>query len=579
MNVSDTETVNRRGRGEACWIGRYDGVKLLELEPTGKTDFSQIFDFYGEGDFYFWHMAFDARALIHPRFFSSKYRRDLEALGLFDRTVIAGAYEIRAIPSKLVEIKCGKKIVRFYDLKQFYGTSLDVAGEKFYGLKKEPIPKSWYNEMDRCLGDARRPRVLAYARRDLEITHKLSQHLDGQLRAAKIYPKKLISCASLARELFGPRLKRNKPGDSVNRAFEQSFFGGRIETRIIGRVGRCHLIDLGQAYPSVMATLPPLAGGTFAYYHSGDEIGRHDPDFITARVSAEIPANWTWGPLAVRRDDGRIYFPTGKIVTWVGKAGLKLLRDFKIPHKILEGGEYYCRDRKPLFPEIPTLYAARKKSEAGLAIKTALNSGYGICAERRDQYAESDAVNGRRAGNFFIARSSVYGSCTNFLYAAAITEETRCKIFRVLHAARKSALFAATDGVLISGAPARKYPGGLGEFGLEGEYSSAVILGAGRYILRGTDGENKYRLRGFGGDAKAHFARLEKCSKKSARLPVLASGTLREWAMTGGESDLNVLEETEHDLSLGDSKRLWPAFGALKSCWRKTYDSTPEIGE
>ena len=579
MNIIDTETINRLGHGEACWVGLYDGAKLRELEFPKK--FSDIFDFLLGGEnraeYYAWNVAFDFRAVVHPRFFKAADRLCLERLGIFDETIFAGGLKIKSIPGKMYEISDDKKRrVCLYDLRQFFGLSLAAASKKYLpaALEKKRLPPAWYSEMDKCLKGARRGRVLAYARQDLVSTHALGAYFESQLTAAKIRPRRLISCASLARDIFGRRLKAQRPPDPVNRDFERGFFGGRIETRLIGRIGACHMIDLGSAYPSVMAALPPLVGGT-ALKVAGAAADVRDPDFGSYHVTVEVPSHWLWGPLACRRSDGRVFYPVGRIETYCGLDGLRAVRAHKLAHIVHSGLEYYCQNRRPLLREIPRLYSARKTTGAGHAIKIALNSAYGITAERRDEYVHSD-TSGQKFGRFFAAHTVLYGPCTNFIYAAAITEKIRIRIWETLHSYGPRAIFAATDGVLISGAPDIETPGGLGEWGLAGSYSSAVILGSGRYKLWA----DYYKLRGFSGDAQKHFTRLSQTSRPYCDIPILTTTTLREWAGACGEGDYNVLHAERRRLTLGDSKRHFPALPRkISECFKGRWESAAIIGE
>lgn len=580
MNVCDTETINRRGYGNACWIGVHDGTTFREIEFP--ADFDEIFDFLSTGqkstDYFFWNMAFDARALIHPRFFPKSARAHIERLGIFDESFISGAYHVKMIPKKLVEIKRGRQIVRLLDLKQFFGGSLRMASEKNLPAseQKKEIPKSWYNEMDACLRDNRRDKVLDYARGDLRAAHALLKILESQLTAARLMPRRLISSASIARKIFGPRLKKQKPADQVNRRFERGFFGGLISCPEIGRVGPSTLYDLGSAYPSVMAELLPLEGGVT--YNVGpdtwDEVKSRRPDYGVYKIRAIIPARCVWGPLAVRLETGGVVYPVGYVETDCGLDALETLASEKIAFQILDGLEYHCVNQKPIFPEIKKLYGLRKDPRISMAIKLGLNSGYGICAERRDDWAE--ASSGARAGRFFVTKTDIYGALTNFIYASKITEKIRMRVWKVLNKYGTRAVFAATDGVLIKGPADMPAPGGLGNWGIAGHYTGGVVLGSGRYQLFGE--KPVAHLRGFP-DAENNFKKIKKCRAKSVKIKTLESGTLREWANDFGDGDLNVLEELPRTLELGDKKHFWPELPRrISDCWKESYRARPIIG-
>ncbi len=551
----DTETRNRPGAGEAILVQRMtaEGVKLLEFPKN----FDDIFKFLapdkGFTRYVAWNMDFDCRALVHDYFLPYEVP---EALGLYGRATHKG-YRFRYVPSKFIEVSTKDRRIAIYDLCQFYGMSLSKACDKFLPKDdgKHDIPRSWYPNMDRRLNDSKtRPRLLSYAIRDVTSTQALADKLVSQIQKMGLKVSRLSSCASLARLKFGSRLSANRPPDWENKLYERSFFGGRIEVRTLGNVNGLRLYDLGSAYPSVFGNLPSLLEADSLSTRGLGKWAFSGADFGTYIVRVQVPLHWQWGPLAYRTGNGRIIYPVGRFTTTCGKAAIETLRRHNIDFEVIDAHEMFVKDHTPLFPEIPELYASRKSSDMGLAIKTTLNAGYGICAESTNHYA-NDEVNGRLVAGSRLRSYSRYGRLTNFIYAGHITEHIRMLVWEVLHKYQTLAHFAATDGVLLSSNCLLNAPGGLGNWELKGEYSHGTILGCGRYILYGNSFTD-FHLRGFPHTIRT-FDKLAGTRRSYAMLPALDTKTLKLWAVTMGD-DLNVLKDVRRRLSLEDDKRIWP---------------------
>ena len=571
----DTETRNRPGAGEAILVQKMtaDGVKLLEFPRTFKEIFGFLAPDKGMTKYVAWNMDFDSRALIHDYYLPFEVP---EALGLHGRAYWRG-YSFRFVPSKFIEIGKGKRRIAIYDLAQFYGMSLANASIKYLpsSSRKGRLPRAWYPAMDKRLRDRKtRGRLLRYAIRDVEATQKLADNLVSQISKLGLRVSRLSSCASLARLKFGPRLSVQRPPDWQNKLYERSFYGGRIEVRTLGTTNGLKLYDLGSAYPSVFATLPSL---TDAEHLSTRGIGRwkfRQADFGTYIVRVEVPIHWQWGPLSYRTANGRIVYPVGRFTTTCGVPAINALRKHGLDFEVLDAHEIFVKTHAPIFPEVPELYAIRKASDMGLAIKTTLNAAYGICAESTNHYA-TDEVNGRLVAGSRLRSYSRYGRLTNFVYAGQITETIRMRVFEVLNRYQTLAHFASTDGVLLRSNCLLSAPGGLGEWELKGEYTHGTILGCGRYILNG-DGFRDFHLRGFPHSIKT-FERLSRGRRAYAMLPALDTNTLKVWAQSMGE-DLNVLREVRRRLSLMDDKRIWPSrFKHMSDAFITNIASKPPI--
>lgn len=582
----DTETINRKGFGQACLLiaSRPDGtIKTREFPKS----FAGVFSFLASKPrptYVCYNMDFDTRAIVHPNFLPF---RVVEEVGLFGRAEHRGM-RFQFIPGKFLEVRgpgVGRNGFMLNDLAQFYGMSLAAASAKYLpGNEKLPFPKSWYNQMDKCLTDHRRARTMAYAIQDVRSTEGLKDILLNSLAALGIKTKRLSSCASLARARHGHILERVRAPDYINKIFERGFFGGRIECNRLGVVKGVKLYDINSAYPSEIAKLKDPTKGEHVESSNGSRRKR-SPDYGLYLVESSIPRGEVFGPLAMR-SHGKVFYPVGSIRTWACLPGIEALREARFPFKILKAYEIFDCPKEPILPDIEELYKARKHpdgspTDAQLAIKLLINSDYGLTAEATNYLAE-DPTGGRLAGSHSVTSRSRYGKLTNFVLASQITEAVRMRLWKEARRMGNDVHFMATDGLLVRDTRSLPCGPGLGEWGLKGTFESATILGCGRYLLRGKSGapvghDEEFHLRGFP-VRRELFDKLARCKRKRAYIKTLDTLSLREWASDLLADSLNVLAPSSKRLEVNDEKRYWlKTFPAVKDYFTGTVESKPFI--
>ena len=587
MRGFDTETVNRKGHGYACLLTCSDG-RFKEFPKTFEDCFRFLADENnGTSRYMAWNMDFDARAVMHERFLPY---RVLEALALGGRAEW-GVYKFHYIPRKFFRASKNSRVgFELFDLAQYYGMRLADAARAY--LKedvKDEIPKTWYPQMDECLRDTRRDAVLKYGIQDACLVEKLFGILRESFDRMGLSPEKWISPASLSVLKFKEALE-NEPRIpfSVQEIFRRTFYGGRIEVQGLGNPGRrrLYLYDIRSAYPAEAAKLTTING--LAPVSSLGGSWTHNPATVYGayHVEAEIPKDWKWGPLAVRRKDGEIIYPVGDIETWCGKSGLSLLQNNGIRFKVQTAYEYLSPpgySSKPVFSEIPALYLERKNPSVSLAVKLVLNSLYGKLAENLDRRSVEriPRLNSRAFGMQKIRTVHGYGRHTNYVFASSITENTRLKLWTALRNAGSNAYMCMTDSIL-SATPLETGPS-LGDWSEKMKVTEAVILGSGRYYLKGTDEKGEphedFRFRGFSPD-KSHLEKLRRCHRSSYTVQDLRTGSLVQWARRCGIDDLNVLEDCPLEFQLQDEKRYYEAGPArISDSFDNFYPSDPYIME
>jgi hypothetical protein len=218
----------------------------------------------------------------------------------------------------------------------------------------------------------------------------------------------------------------------MNHAIACSFFGGRFENSVIGRVNeKVYIYDISSAYPYQLYFLPCLQHGRWHLSRTRRAIEK--PNVVAAIVHYELAtcggANKSWGPFPFRDRFGTICFPTESGGGWVYKdeylTGERLFDNVKFKEAWIYTCECDCRP----FAKIPEYYLERLrigKEGPGIVIKLGCNSCYGKLAQS--------------VGN------AMYNS---WLWAGMITSGTRAQLLELIgmHKDRKNALMCATDGL------------------------------------------------------------------------------------------------------------------------------------
>ena len=562
----DTETLNRKGGGYALWLGWWSGAGVDEI--IFPESFRQIFLALAGQKYVAWNADFDIRALIHPHFLPRKLCEQIGLIGW----ARADGYEFEFIPHKFLKVRRLSDNLKFeiFDLMQFFDLSLDAASEKFLNGKKIEIPKSWYNEIDRCLRDSRREKVLAYARRDVSLTQR---HLENMLESYSgigLEPKSLYSAGYLARQYFRDSLAGERLPDTMNEIWRRSFFGGRVEVGKMGYLGDISLFDIRSAYPSVIKSLATTNGSRL---ESGPDWRDRGPCYGSYHVEVEIPRSWNWGPFPYRPKVGPLFYPVGNFDAYIARPGLEFLRESRIPYKVLHALEIFPQNWNPKFAKIQTLFEIRKDPRFSLAAKKTANSLYGKTAEK-GRLAEKLAqiAAGRKFGRF---RPDKFGRSANFAWAAHITESVRIRVFKEKLRLGKGVFSSATDGLFC--APSVKLPETSKLGGWERKTLSAfVILGCGRYIWA-SGGKLTGKLRGAPLSEEG-ISRMMEYRGLDFPLKYLHTDTMRTWADHENE-DLNVLELTEKVFRIQDDKRIWDSqFTQFRHAFTRSIDSGPRIG-
>ena len=499
--------------------------------------------FQGSWNF-FYNLSYDAEVILKLLGDSlQSYRKSRNLVFHYDD------FTLDYIPARKLAIRKGHYSSVFYDIAQFYHTSLSNAyqqniaklSENYLSMKEKRSEFSprYYNR--------NKTKVRNYCISDCIYTKKLSEHwIDLFFNAFSFYPNRWISSGYLAEKVLINNNIDIPKFDSIPYVIQdlayKSYFGGRFEILKRGLIGQAYLYDINSAYPFALTQIPDLTNGKWIKsksIHPKSSLG-----FF--KIEADIPDDTHVPPFPFRTNH-TIVFPSGKFVTYCTLAELQACKDSTL-YRILEGYQFITRSNIYPYNEfINNLYKKRLKlkqenNPLQLPIKIILNSIYGKTGQR---------VRGK-IGNLF-----------NPVIFASITGIVRAQLydFVVKNSIEKEVVSFATDSICATkklGVNSLK----LGEFSLDNEAQDVFVLQNGIYRFNG-----KWKQRGLGklGTREIeHFDTYEKDGKLYMKFKVLRSGRLRSSILQNSISEIGKIKEIRREVNLNaDRKRLW--LGRIKS--------------
>jgi len=547
---------------------------------------------------FFFNLEFDTNAI-----FKHLSSDQLDRLGRYNILTyhsekLNSSFEIFFIPKKyLVFRNCDdpKKEYRFFDIAQFYqlgglektysktfccaGLKLSLQDKRKCELSKNcdncPVlgflkGKRFKKSVDASKGfwlDQINREVIDYCISDCVATQRLSQHfVDVCNRIVPI--KRFFSPATLAKEILKQNLKR--PYQFKKNQLQQyalnSFAGGRIETILRGNFDKAYLYDIVSAYPSIQCEL--FSVGDRPYDTVRNAHYNKDSHHSFYCIDVDIP-KCTISPIKYRHNHMLIY-PTGKLKhIYVSKCEYELLEDIGCDITIRSAIHNFGDFEKP-FEYMKELFKQRQIfKERGdplqLVLKLALNSSYGICVERNGKQILADfdvnlldkfdvKVISEDGIDKLLYKEYTAGVFFNPVYAAEITAEIRCKLYRDCIKHEDHVIKFSTDSIAFDKKIKLDFGKNLGQYD-DSKAFEALVIGNGVYTFR-NEIKTVSKFRSFGKDnifdiAEENLdARVYKQTRKSPR-KLLES-------RKGRYAGFNTFLDKTKDLDINfDKKRLW----------------------
>lgn len=533
--AQDTETDKR---GNVRIIADSDGDFLDEITPENLIRWLFRKKYQNSWNF-FYNLTFDAEVILKilPQESLDNYKKTRYLEFDFD------GYKIDYLPSKRLAIRKGHHSSIFFDIAQYYHESLTNAYQNNIGQlpKKYLDMKKKRSSFSDYYFEHFPNKIKEYCIQDCVYTRKLAEHWIKLFHSAfDFYPARWISSGYLAEKvlinqnIYIPRFSETP--EEVQEFAYNSYFGGRFEILKRGFIGKAYLYDINSAYPFALSKIPDLTKGRWM-----KRMSIHPKALLGFfKIETDIPDVKYVPPFSFRKES-KVFFPSGKFVTFATLEELKACKDTSF-YRILDSVQYVSEN--PSYPYkqfIENLYLKRlelkqKNDPLQLPLKIILNSIYGKTGE---------TVRGR-IGNLF-----------NPAIFATITGHARAQLYRFVHdhnIEREVAAFA-TDSICTTKEICVNSTG-LGGFSFDNSADDVFYLQNGFYRFNG-----KWKQRGFGklgSKVIENFDTVEREGKLLMKCRILRPRRLRSSILQDSIDDVGKFSEFERELNFNaDKKRIW----------------------
>lgn len=494
---------------------------------------------YVNGNFVLWNLKFDSGSLLSFLSFAQLHR--LWEYGEIETP--CHNVSIRYIPHKMLRFTRGKSIATFWDIKQYYDSSLDKAAKRYLNESKievrtkrftpQYVARYWKSLEKYCMQDAR-------------LTCLLGNYLIRKLAEFDIETTALYSCASLAYTYFSRRstiisgYKWFETCPEFLKMATDAYEGGKFEITARGSFDHGYEYDISSAYPCEIAQLVDLSSSRIVFSV------KYQPHAVYGFIRCRIDnSQGMFLPCGIM-EDKRVY-PSGVYYTTITKKEYEYLLSLKVPVKIIKASWVFVSRKRYLYKKlIDHLYSIKSKYKGKddmlyLVTKIVQNSFYGKLAQAIEDHD----------GKF------ITGSAWNPVYASEITANTRIKVCRIQNLLKDRCLAVHTDSAItLDPLPIDLVTGNLGEFSLETE-GPGTIIACGQYEIGG----KHPAFKGFDPPKDTTWKGLLERNKgrRSFNTKYLHVESWVE-AMAKGHTDMvNVFYNDKKRIDLNaDTKRLWP---------------------
>jgi hypothetical protein len=546
----DTETYE----GNLFLIADSEGNWLDDISAENVIKFLFNKRYQGAWNF-FYNLSYDAEVIL------KLLGESLNSYKTSKRLVFKwNDYRLEYIPSKRLVIRKKHHSSVFFDISQYYHSSLTDAYQNNIGkLSNDYLQmKTKRSEFSPYFYKRNKTLVRNYCVQDCKLTKELAEHWIKLFHDAfGFYPLRWISSGYVAEKvLINNKIDIPKFAEIPYRVQDlawRSYYGGRFEILKRGFIGEAHLYDINSAYPYALTQIPDLRKGK--WFRRKTILQEAQVGFFHIRAS--IP-DCKYMPPFPFKSNNILIFPTGQFETYVTLAELRACENPKW-YKILDSYQFVPNsDEYPYKDFVEKMYQKRlelkqKKDPLQLPLKVILNSIYGKTSQK---------VNGR-IGNLF-----------NPVIASFITGFTRAQLYQFIiqNNLEKETVAFATDSICIT----RKLDINsvkLGEFSLDNSANDVFYLQNGFYRFNG-----RWKQRGLGNLGSKEIEHLETIERKGKlyyKFKVKRSTRLRSSILQDSISNIGMIKEFEREMNLNaDRKRLW--LGELTSVDSKIMnDSMP----
>jgi hypothetical protein len=408
---------------------------LFELWETGRTEYSYSTKSYADDDQNIW------------------------------------SFKYRYIPHKMLRITSGKASITFWDIAQYFKSSLNYAAKKYLDKEKLDIPTKKFTRKY----VARFWKAIAkYCIQDAKLTQELSVYVIDKLKSFDLNPSALYSSASISYSYF---LKNSRivtswrfwnDSPDVLKFACDAYEGGKFEVTQRGYFPQLHEYDITSAYPYEISNLVDISN---AVVHRSPDYQK-DAVYGFLRVLIDNPesVHLPCGPMV----NGVRIYPNGSYYLTITKQEYDYIKTLSQIHIEILDAIWLFVDKivYPYRDPIMHLFAIKdryKKTDPMLytIIKINMNGWYGKLVQAIEDHEKRIHV----------------GAAWNPVYGAVITANTRLQVTKIQNLMRDDCVAVHTDSVMLKRPlPSSVELNGLGKFEFV-EKGAAVIIACGMYQI------------------------------------------------------------------------------------------------
>jgi len=513
-------------------------------------------------NFVVWNLKYDSGAILYhlPQTFLHFFWETGKATYEYDDTV----YKFQYVPHKLLRISCRKRIVNFWEISQFYRSSLDNAAEIY--LNENKLGMTTKNFSLRYV-EIHWKLLLRYCIRDADLTARLGIYLVDKLEEFGITASSLYSSASISFKYFCSRTSvvtawRFWEDDRKALALaSDAYEGGKFEVTTRGKFTGIEY-DISSAYPYEIANLVDISSATTV--HTTEYQPKAVYGFLDCTITHNTPAHIPCGPMV----EGVRIYPNGTFRQTITAPEYLYLRSIGINPIVHDAVWFFVkRKRHPYRKIVMDLFKIKSsmKSKDRMLyniVKVVLNGFYGKMAQSIEQPDGSVLV----------------GSGWNPVYASYITALTRIKVTKIQNLMKSDCLAVHTDSVIVKRPLPPEIPtdNALGNFGFVTE-GPGILVACGMYQI----GDHPPAFKGFKAKNGETWTSILSRYPRRKTIPykiIHVESWLEAQAKNHPSSCINVFEKSKKRMVLNcDKKRLWPSPIRAVDLLESQQDSLPKI--
>jgi len=519
-------------------------------------------DIDGQINYVVWNLKYDSGAVLYhlPQTCLHYFWETGEATHIVDDA----PYKFKYVPHKLLRIKQGKRTVNFWDISQFYRSSLDDAAKLYLDEAKIVMTTKNFSP---AYVKIHWKLLLKYCIRDANLTQRLGTFFVDKLEEFGITASSLYSSASISFKFFSSKSNIvtswrfwNEDQKALALATD-AYEGGKFEVTTRGAFSDAIEYDISSAYPHEIGNLIDITNATTL--HTTEYQPKAVYGFLDCTITHKGTSHIPCGPMV----GGVRIYPNGTFRQTITTLEYDYLLSLNVKVVVHDAVWFFVKRRtrpyRKAVDELFKLKSSFKDKDKMLynVTKVVLNGFYGKMAQSIEQPDGSVMV----------------GAGWNPVYASYITAATRIKVTQIQNLMGADCMAVHTDSVIVKRPLPASIPtdNALGNFGFVMQ-GSGILIACGMYQLAGHSA-----FKGFKAKKDETWVSVLSRYPRRKSIPykfIHVESWLEAQAKNHATSKINVFEKAKKVMLLNcDKKRNWPRKVRAQDLLESQQTSKPKI--